>query len=167
MNGFLDESFIGVDLDSLKKPSCICYLDLSGFTKQLECDEAHNYLGSIHMMHLFLLKYANDKIKIIDLNRDSVLLVSDEVIDMLNFVVPVFNNLNDICKIKLNVGISYCDILTFKEDVYGHCVELATKLGKEIAENGQILIEKNAVIKLKLFNNDFKEKDNIHFIDYF
>ena len=128
--------------------------DMSGFTVLTERYGPVHYLSMIRRMQMTtdpILKSHHGMV--VKFEADTCFAVFDEpkhavqAAIALNLAFDAANILTpDELDIKISCGIDFGDILLIDgDDMFGQPVNLASKLGEDIAETGQILITKNAM----------------------
>ncbi|MGH2730932.1 MAG: adenylate/guanylate cyclase domain-containing protein [Actinomycetota bacterium] len=141
-----------------EQEKAILILDMSGFTRTTHRSGIIRFLLMIHQMQrlalpsveehngLFVNAFADNLTCLFDSVHDAVI-ASTEVARRLksaNVVLPADREL------YVSVGIGYGPILNVaNEAIYGSEVNLASKLGEDIAELGEVLLTTNAHEQIK------------------
>lgn len=143
------------------KDRAVLCLDMSGFTYLVQKHGLTHFLGMIRRMQLAtapIVKRFNGEI--IKFEADNLYSCFNKVEDAIqaaisiNIALQAMNTMTEDTKdLFVSIGIAYGKILLIEgKDMFGDAVNLASKLGEDIAERGEILVTKEA--KSKLENKD-------------
>jgi class 3 adenylate cyclase len=143
------------------KDRAVLCLDMSGFTYLVQKHGLTHFLGMIRRMQLAtapIVKRFNGEI--IKFEADNLYSCFNKVEDAIqaaisiNIALQAMNTMTEDTKdLFVSIGIAYGKILLIEgKDMFGDAVNLASKLGEDIAERGEILVTKEA--KAKLENKD-------------
>ncbi len=135
----------------------IMFTDLVGFSRQVQKFGILHFLQIIYEQQELLLPIvdAHDGI-LVKIEADSFLILFKQPARALACAIAMERQCNAINTRRANeehvilcVGIGYGRILKIgDEDCYGHEVNLASKLGEDIAEGGEILLTPSARTKI-------------------
>jgi len=147
----------GIIAENFEKEMAIMIIDSSGFSRKTV------EYGIIHF--LAILKRVNDKLKPIIKNNHGKLLTEwadnfiiafnspedaiNAAIEMNNFIYEYNRGVTAPEKFGICIGVGYGTVLYTGNDIFGHEVNLASKLGEDIAKQGEILITENTHLFLK------------------
>lgn len=144
--------------DVFKQTRTVMILDMSGFTRMTHQGQLISYLLMINQMKRLalpcveaaggiLIKAEHDNLTCLFDTVEDSLAASKEITERLasaNVILPSDREL------YVSVGIGHGEILNVaNEDIYGDEVNLASKLGEDIAEQGDILMTTRAFEQLK------------------
>ena len=144
--------------DVFKQTRTVMILDMSGFTRMTHQGQLISYLLMINQMKRLalpcveaaggiLIKAEHDNLTCLFDTVEDALDASKEITERLasaNVILPSDREL------YVSVGIGHGEILNVaNEDIYGDEVNLASKLGEDIAEQGDILMTTRAFEQLK------------------
>jgi adenylate cyclase len=158
------EAFDRAVWDRLGADGAVLVTDLSGFTR---LTKKH---GILHFLAIFrrfqriglpvinkhggsLLKQeADDLIGVFDEARDAV----EAAIDMLRVAERVNESLDPDDRIGVCVGVDYGRLLRLSDDAFGDPVNVAFKLGEDIAEPGEVLVGAGAMARIGVTGADLE-----------
>ncbi|MDD3627820.1 MAG: adenylate/guanylate cyclase domain-containing protein [bacterium] len=96
--------------------------------------------------------------KILKCSADNILMTFDDIKDAANCSIEIQKKINSFSsdlpkkdKFGLCIGIANGKVLSFNNDVYGDAVNIAYKLGEDLAKDGEILVEEQIYEHLKTF----------------
>lgn len=132
-------------LDTFQRRKAVLALDMSGFTLTVRRDGILAYLCQIHRMHKItkplVLAHRGDVVKN---EADNLLAVFDDVADAVAAALAMVNAAvveGQAPLLAFSVGIDVGDILLLEQvDCFGDAVNLAYKLGEDIARPGEVLV---------------------------
>lgn len=130
----------------------VLVMDMAGFSRQTIRHGIIHFLAQIHRMHALagpsieknggeVIKYEADNVFALfpDVGQAvSAALDLDHAMQAANTMLPDEYDLHG------EFGIGYGDILVVEDDLYGSEVNLASKLGEDLAERGEILLTESA-----------------------
>jgi len=128
-------------------------LDMSGFTLLTQRHGLIHYLGMVRRMQVatepIVKRFNGQVIKYEADNMYAVFETCGEAIRAgisINLAMDAMNTITEDSKdLYVSIGISYGKILEIEgKDIFGDSVNLASKLGEDIAERGEILVTKEA-----------------------
>ncbi|MFH1377690.1 MAG: adenylate/guanylate cyclase domain-containing protein [Planctomycetota bacterium] len=130
----------------------VLVLDMSGFSLLTQRYGIVHYLAMIKRMQLTVSPIIDShRGAVVKFEADNCFSVFDDVLSATRAAVSInvaFNAANLITSdeqdIHVSIGIDYGKILMVKDDLFGHAVNRASKLGEDIAERGEILVVKDA-----------------------
>lgn len=136
----------------------VLVLDMSGFSRTTQLHGVVTFLLMIHQMRLLavptiqglggkLVKAEADNLFCLFESVDAAVKASREIINRLNTVnvlLPADRRL------YASIGIGWGDVLVLEdEDLFGDEVNLASKLGEDVAQGGEILLTEAAHAELE------------------
>jgi len=129
--------------------------DMSGFSKLVIKYGIIHYLAMIQQMQdIVLPSVLKNKGKIMKTEADNVYATFNSVNDAVKSAKEVMQKLHgmnevlpDERDIHVSIGIGFGEILDLDHDFFGNEVNLASKLGEDIAERNQILLTEEAYKK--------------------
>ena len=135
--------------------------DLSGFTRLTKEKGIIYFLSLIQKQEDILAPLIKEfSGKIIKQEGDSFFIIFPTPQSALQCALKTrenFNNFNETCdergKITINMGIASGKALVFQDDLFGNPVNIASKLGEDIACNGEILISEEVYKTIKEYFN--------------
>jgi len=131
----------------------VLVLDMSGFSRTTQVHGVVSFLMMIHQMRLLavptiegkggmLVKAEADNLYCLFDTVDEAVGAAREIIRQLNTVNPLLPAGR---KLYASIGIGFGDILVLgEEDLFGDEVNLASKLGEDVAQGGMILLTEGA-----------------------
>ncbi len=148
---------------------CVMFTDLSGFSRGVEKFGIIHFLQTIHESERvlvpiieshdgILLKAEGDSLLVIFRNADKAL---DAAVKMQNELKNYNQDRIPEEQILLCVGLGFGKVLKIGDaDVFGAEVNMASKLGEDTAEIGEILVTPNVFDKVKFASYAFEEIPN-------
>lgn len=139
--------------DTYGKDKAVLCLDMSGFTYLVQRHGLTHFLGMIRRMQVatapIVERYHGSVVKF---EADNLFAAFDKVEQAIeaaismNIALQAMNTLTEDSKdLFISIGISFGKILYIEgKDMFGDAVNLASKLGEDIAERGEILVTKEA-----------------------
>jgi class 3 adenylate cyclase len=130
----------------------ILALDMSGFSSTVRREGIISYLAKIRKMQLLTQPLITQhQGEVIKYEADNLLAVFDDCQMALDAAMAI----NKACfDTGVSIGLDYGRILVIKEqDCYGDTVNMAFKLGEDIAQKNEILITANIKQRLSNSNN--------------
>jgi class 3 adenylate cyclase len=131
----------------------VLVMDMSGFSRQTIRHGIIHFLAKIHRMQSIVVPTVEaGGGEVVKLEADNVYAVFDEVSQAVETALEINRRLdaaNTMLPDELDMhgefGIGYGEILVVEdEDIYGSEVNLASKLGEDLAERGEILLTESA-----------------------
>jgi len=135
----------------------VLVLDMSGFSRTTQLHGIVEFLLMIHQMRLLavptiqafggvLVKAEADNLFCLFESVDAAVRASREIITRLNTVNVLLPGDR---RLYASIGVGWGDILVLEdEDLFGDEVNLASKLGEDVAQGGQILLTEAARAEL-------------------
>lgn len=132
-------------------------LDMSGFSRTVIKYGIIHYLAMIRrMVNAAVPAITDNKGEIVKQEADNIFAVFADPADAVRAAQDVNRSLNalntvlpDEKDIYVSIGIGYGPILLMPgEDYFGNALNLASKLGEDIAEKGEILLTEDAYAKI-------------------
>jgi class 3 adenylate cyclase len=135
----------------------VLVLDMSGFSRTTQVHGVVSFLMMIHQMRLLavptiearggvLVKAEADNLYCLFDKVDDAVAAAGEVIRQLSTVNPLLPAGR---KLYASIGVGFGDILVLgDEDLFGDEVNLASKLGEDVAQGGMILLTESARAEL-------------------
>jgi class 3 adenylate cyclase len=154
--------------ETFRKNYAILVMDMSGFSRTTVRYGIIHFLAMIHRMHgivkPIISEYGGTVVKE---EADNVFAVFSDVksaveaaIDSHKQTAAVNTTLPPEMDIYLCIGIGCGDVLMLeKEDMYGSEFNLASKLGEDLAERGEILLTSAAFEKLEGDKQDWQKME--------
>lgn len=146
---------------SFEQIRTIFILDMSGFSKTVQRYGIIHYLAMIQRMRRIVkpvvakndgvvIKFEADNCFAVFPNPEKALSASLEIQHDLQIANLMTDDMSDV---HVAIGIGHGPILLFCEDMYGNEMNLASKLGEDVAERGEILLTNTAhkLVKNKKF----------------
>ncbi|MGI9056561.1 MAG: adenylate/guanylate cyclase domain-containing protein [Pyrinomonadaceae bacterium] len=143
--------------DSFSQEKAVLVLDMSGFCRTARNHSIVLVLSMIYQMQKLLKPcIENHSGQLIKAEADNLFCIFDTVADALqscrNIRECLDNNclsLPEDCRLDVSVGIGFGHILNIEnKDIFGDEVNLASKLGEDIAMAGEVLLTEKAFAKL-------------------
>lgn len=145
----------------------VLVLDMSGFCRTAREHDIVLVLSKIHQMR-GLLKPCIEQAggKLIKAEADNLFCLFESVEDALSAcgriqkcLAEANRELAEHCRINIAAGIGYGHILNIgNRDLFGDEVNLASKLGEDIAAEGEILLTENACAQIPEAEKEFEKK---------
>jgi len=132
-------------------------MDMSGFSRQTIRHGITSFLAQIHRMHSIATPVIESHGgEVIKYEADNVFAVFPDVEQAVDAAVELDRGLElvdtmlpDECDMHGEFGIGYGEVLVVEnEDLYGSEVNLASKLGEDLAERGEILLTESAYARV-------------------
>jgi adenylate cyclase len=132
-------------------------MDMSGFSRQTIRRGIIFFLAQIHRMHSIatpvieshggeVIKYEADNVFAVFPDVEQAV---DAAVDLDRSLELVDTMLPDECDMHGEFGIGYGEVLVVEnEDLYGSEVNLASKLGEDLAQRGEILLTESAYARV-------------------
>lgn len=131
-----------------EKIRTVFVLDMSGFSRTVQRHGLIHYLAMIHRMQRItkpviernrglVVKYEADNCFAVFPNPDRAIDAALDIHHDLNIANLMTDDESDI---HVAIGIGHGPILLFCDDLYGNEMNLASKLGEDTAERGEILL---------------------------
>lgn len=135
----------------------VLVLDMSGFCRTAREQSIIFVLSMIQQMRRILTPCVEKQGgQLIKAEADNLFCLFDTVADALqacgemqNCLIEANKTLPEHCRLDVSIGIGYGYILNIEnKDLFGDEVNLASKLGEDIARAGEILLTENALARL-------------------
>jgi class 3 adenylate cyclase len=147
-----------------EKVRSIFVLDMSGFSRTVQRHGLIHYLAMIHRMQRVVTPIIQKTGGyIVKFEADNCFAVFPSSAEALEAAVQIKHDLNvmnlvteDTSDVHISVGIGYGPILLFCDDMYGNEMNLASKLGEDLAERDEILLTEAAHEALKNASHTFE-----------
>lgn len=135
----------------------IFILDMSGFSKVVQRYGILHYLAMIHRMRRVVQPVIErHKGAVVKFEADNCFAVFSNPLDAVTASFSIHHDLEianlitpDESDIHVSIGIGHGKILLACDDMYGNELNLASKLGEDVAERGEILLTAGARKKIK------------------
>jgi adenylate cyclase len=143
--------------DVFGQDKAVMLLDMSGFCTKTSKHGIVQVLSIIYRMRNLLKPVIeSENGKLIKTEADSLFCLFDNVADAVRvsrrineYLAETNKETDEDCQINVSVGIGYGHILNIADsDLFGEEVNLASKLGEDIASKGEILLTENALNQL-------------------
>lgn len=144
--------------ETFGQEKAILVLDMSGFSRTTQKHGIVLFLLMIHQMQLVVKpSVASHKGRLIKAEADNLFCLFDSVIDAVQAGWEITERLNvanlllpETRRLYASIGIGHGRVLNIgDEDVYGDEMNLASKLGEDVAEMGDILLTQAAAAQLR------------------
>ena len=140
-----------------EKERTIFVLDMSGFSRTVQRYGLIHYLAMIHRMRRIVrpsverhcgivVKFEADNCFAVFQNPDLALQAARDITHDLTVANLMTDEESDV---HVSIGIGHGPVLLFCDDMYGNELNLASKLGEDVAERGEILLTDAAKRRLK------------------
>ena len=140
-----------------ERPAAIFVLDMSGFSKLVQKYGIIHYLAMIRRMRRVVspaisanrgtvIKFEADNCFAVFPTADDAVLASIRIhhdLEVANLATP------DESDVHVSIGIGFGPTLLACDDMYGNELNLASKLGEDVAEKGEVLLTASAKKSLK------------------
>jgi class 3 adenylate cyclase len=153
--------------ENFGQDKAVLVLDMSGFCRTAREHSIIRVLSKIYQMRTLLTPCVEaNKGQLIKAEADNLFCLFDTVSDALDACGQIYKSLDkanleleDHCQINVSIGIGYGFILNIEnKDLFGDEVNLASKLGEDIAACGEILLTENAYAQLQKATLQIQEK---------
>jgi adenylate cyclase len=142
---------------TFEKEKTIFILDMSGFSKAVQRYGIIHYLSMIRRMRRFVgPAVAKNKGIVVKFEADNCFAVFENPDHALAAALDIHHDLGvanivtaDESDVVVSIGIGHGKILLACDDMYGNELNLAAKLGEDVAEKNEILLTDAAKKKLK------------------
>ncbi len=143
----------------------IMVMDMSGFSRQTVRHGIIHFLAKIQRMHSIAVPLVEAREgAIVKLEADNIYAVFGNVANAVEAAVGIQKGLdaaNTLLPDELDMhgeyGIGFGEILVIEnEDIFGSEVNLASKLGEDLAERGEILLTESAYEQVALGTREFE-----------
>ena len=145
----------------------VMVLDMSGFSRTTQRHGIVSFLLMIHQMQLVVKPcVAAQHGLLIKEEADNLFCLFDSVAEAVRASQEITNRLNTVNillpedrRLYVSIGIGYGSILNVEdEDLYGDEVNLASKLGEDVAGRGEILLTSSAYAQVQDSNIPIREE---------
>lgn len=142
----------------------IFILDMSGFSRTVQRYGIIHYLAMVHRMRRIVRPdVERNGGLIVKFEADNCFAVFEKPDQAVKAALDIQRDLEvanlmtaEESDVHVSVGIGYGPILLFCEDMYGNELNLASKLGEDVAERGEILLTDSAKKEVKDKSYSFK-----------
>lgn len=143
--------------DMFQQERCVLVLDMSGFTRATQQGNIISFLLSINQMQRLVTPVVEERGGlVVRAEHDNLTCLFDEVIDAVEASRKITGRLQSANvilpsdkELYASIGIGYGEILNVEnEAIYGNEVNLASKLGEDIASLGEVLLTPSAYEKV-------------------
>ena len=141
-------------------------MDMSGFSRQTLRHGIIHFLAQIHRMHSIATPVVESHGgEVIKYEADNVFAVFPDVEQAVDAAVELDRSLElvdtmlpDECDMHGEFGIGYGEVLVVEnEDLYGSEVNLASKLGEDLAQRGEILLTESAFARVDSARREYEQ----------
>ena len=145
----------------------VLILDMSGFCRTTRDHSIVLVLSMIYQMRELLVPCVEQfGGQLIKAEADNLFCIFDSVTDALRASFEMNERLEtaneqmpEHCRLNVSIGIGYGHILNIEnEDLFGDEVNLASKLGEDIAGSGEVLLTENALKQLEQSGSSVQEQ---------
>lgn len=156
---------IDADIKSrFEQTKAIFVLDMSGFSRLVQRYGIIHYLGMIQRMRRTVgPAVQRNNGAVVKFEADNCFAVFDSVDDAVKASLEIHRDLEtanvttaDESDVHVSIGIGFGPILLFCDDMYGNELNLASKLGEDVAERDEILLTDDARKNLASTEYTFK-----------
>ncbi len=152
-------------LRSFEQVRTIFILDMSGFSRTVQRYGIIHYLAMIQRMRRIVQPIVtHNKGVVIKFEADNCFAVFPKPEDAVAASIQIHHDLevanlmtDDVSDVHVSIGIGHGPVLLFCEDMYGNELNLASKLGEDVAERGEILLTEAARKLVKNKKNKFEK----------
>jgi class 3 adenylate cyclase len=152
--------------DTFAETHAIMVLDMSGFSRLTIRYGIIHFLAMIHRMNAIVAPTVEEHGgHVVKLDADDVFAVFPDVshavdasLDILNRLEAVNTGLPEELDLYASMGIGYGEVLNLGDDMFGEQMNLASKLGEDLAHRSEILLTEAAYKQLA---NDPREFEQI------
>ena len=140
-------------------------MDMSGFSRQTLRHGIIHFLAQIHRMHSIATPVVESHGgEVIKYEADNVFAVFPDVEQAVDAAVELDRSLElvdtmlpDECDMHGEFGIGYGEILVIENgDIFGSEVNLASKLGEDLAQRGEILLTESAFARVDQSRHEYE-----------
>jgi class 3 adenylate cyclase len=144
----------------------VLVLDMSGFSRLTVRYGIIHFLAMMHRLHVIALPLINQhQGKLIKQEADNlfavfptVALAVEAAVDLLKTLAAVNTGLPDSLDLFASIGIGYGEVLMVEDsDMYGSEMNLASKLGEDLARSGEILLTEAAFAQIDPVSDRWEE----------
>jgi adenylate cyclase len=152
--------------ETFAEMNAIMVLDMSGFSRLTIRYGIIHFLAMIHRMNAIACPVIEEHGgKVVKVDADDIFAVFKDVgkavdasVDILKRLEAVNTGLPDEMDLYASIGIGYGEVLNMGgQDVFGEQMNLASKLGEDLAERGEILLTQAAFEQVKDESREFEE----------
>lgn len=145
----------------------VLVLDMSGFSRLTVKYGIIHFLAMLQRLTTIAVPLIGDHGgQVIKLEADNIFADFDNVdpaveaaIDILKRLAAVNTGLPDSLDLSASIGIGYGEMLMLKEDMYGSELNLASKLGEDLARSGEVLLTKAAFDNLQIEDSQVRKRE--------
>lgn len=147
-----------------EQTQAIFILDMSGFSRTVQRYGIIHYLAMVHRMRRIVRPdVERNGGLVVKFEADNCFAVFEKPDQAVKAALDIQRDLEvanlmtaEESDVHISVGIGYGPILLFCEDMYGNELNLASKLGEDVAERGEILLTDSAKKEIKDKSYSFK-----------
>ena len=151
--------------DTFAETHALMVLDMSGFSRLTIRYGIIHFLAMIHRMNAVVSPAVEEHGgRVIKFDADDVFAVFPDVskaldasIDILKRLEAVNTGLPEELDLYASMGIGYGEVLNLGEDMFGEQMNLASKLGEDLAHRGEILLTEAAHKQIEGEARDFEK----------
>jgi adenylate cyclase len=151
--------------DTFAETHAIMVLDMSGFSRLTIRYGIIHFLAMIHRMNAIVAPTVEEHGgRVVKLDADDVFAVFPDVshavdasVDVLNRLEAVNTGLPEELDLYASMGIGYGEVLNLGDDMFGEQMNLASKLGEDLAHRSEILLTEAAYKKLEGSDREFEQ----------
>jgi adenylate cyclase len=151
--------------ETFAETHAIMVLDMSGFSRLTIKYGIIHFLAMIHRMEAIVRPVVEEYGgRVVKLDADDVFAVFPDVgkavngsVDILKRMDAVNTGLPEEFDLYASMGIGYGEVLNLEDDMFGEQMNLASKLGEDLAERGEILLTEAAYKQLEDKSREFEE----------
>ncbi len=144
--------------DLFGQDKAVMVVDMSGFCRATRDHSIVLVLSMVHQMQLLLKPCVEARGGVlVKAEADNLFCLFDTVFQALQACPPIHSALHtanlrvpEHCHLNVSIGIGYGHILNIEDkDLFGDEVNLASKLGEDIANRGEVLLTESAFSQLQ------------------
>lgn len=147
-----------------EREKTIFVLDMSGFSRVTQRYGIIHYLSMIRRMRRIVEPViTKHKGTVIKFEADNCFAIFNEPVDAVNATQDIHHDLSvanlmtaDESDIYVSIGIGHGPVLVACDDMYGNELNLASKLGEDVAEKSEVLLTETAREKITDANYEFE-----------
>ncbi len=151
--------------ETFAETNAIMVLDMSGFSRLTIRYGIIHFLAMIHRMNTIacpvIEEYGG---RVVKLDADDIFAVFPEVgkamdasVDILKRLEAVNTGLPEELDLYASIGIGYGEVLNLEDDMFGEQMNLASKLGEDLARRGEIMLTDAAFKQVEPGQREFEQ----------
>jgi class 3 adenylate cyclase len=130
--------------DEFGRECAVLVVDMTGFARETQVRGIVSYLALIHAMRRAAASAVENRDgRVVKAEADNLFCLFERVADAVDAAREI------VIGHDVSVGIGYGGVLDVGDDVWGNEVNLASKLGEDVARRGEILLTESACAQLE------------------